>query len=256
MSRQWICTRRQWLTGLAAALGGWTSMGQVAHALGMDSQFGVAEINLETSLSRPSAWQRGLFEVQSSTSIEVNEIPSRVRLDSVDLFKHPFTILLGGDAFEPLSTTAIENLRQYLTYGGFLLIDDTSGRKNSEFMTSVERMCRRIFPNNGLSTLPTDHSVYRSFFLLESPKGRFDVSNQLRGIQLNSITPLIISSNDLSGALEVGEDGRYRNLPVPDGEFQRRECVKLFINLVLYALTSNYKHDQVHVAELLNRGGL
>ena len=248
------CSRRQLLTTVLTSISG-AMFSRSAFGLGSDSQFGIAEVDLKTTLSRHAAWQRGLFEVQSSTSIEVNELPSTVRLDSVDLFKHPFTVLLGDVAFEPLSSVAIENLRQYLTYGGFLLIDDTSGRKTSEFMASVERMCRRIFPNNGLSTLPTDHSVYRSFFLLESPKGRFEVSNQLRGIQLNSITPLIICSNDLSGALDVGDDGRYRNLPVPNGEFQRRESIKLFINLVLYALTSNYKHDQVHVAELLNRGG-
>lgn len=248
--------RRQLLTQVIAGLTTLAGNPRLAWGLGSDSQFGIAEIELPNALSRPSAWQRGLFEVQSSTSIEVNEIPSRVRLDSVDLFKHPFTVLLGDQGFEPLSTVAIENLRQYLTYGGFLLVDDASGRKTSDFMASVERMCRRIFPNNGLSTLPSDHAVYRSFFLLESPKGRFDVSNQLRGIHLNSISPLIISPNDLSGALDVGDDGRYRYLPVPDGEFQRRECVKLIINLVLYALTSNYKHDQVHVAELLNRGGL
>ena len=62
------------------------------------------------------------------------------------------------------------------------------------------------------------------------------------------------NANDLSGALLVDDSGQYRHLPVPDGEYQRRESVKLLINLVLYALTSNYKHDQVHVAELLRRG--
>ena len=40
------------------------------------------------------------------------------------------------------------------------------------------------------------------------------------------------------------------------GEDQRREAVKLGINLVLYSLTSNYKHDQAHVAELMREGRL
>ena len=31
----------------------------------------------------------------------------------------------------------------------------------------------------------------------------------------------------------------YRHLPVPDGEYQRRESVKMLINMVLYALTAN-----------------
>jgi hypothetical protein len=41
---------------------------------------------------------------------------------------------------------------------------------------------------------------------------------------------------------------------VPGGAEQRREAVKLSINLMMYSLTSNYKHDQAHVAELMREG--
>ena len=251
-----MVSRRHLLTAgtVGVALTGITPT--FAFALGEDSRFGIAEINLSNTLSRPSAWQRGLFEVQESTSIEVNEQPAQVRLDSVDLFNHPFSVVIGDQGFEPLSDLAVENLRRYLTYGGFIVFDDASGRKSSEFLTSVKRLSRRVFPNLGLNPLPKDHSLYRSFFLLNSPRGRFDISDQLLGVHLNTTTPFVVCQNDLSGALLVGEDGQYTHYPVPDGEYQRREAVKLLINLVLYALTSNYKHDQVHVAELLRRGGL
>jgi hypothetical protein len=43
---------------------------------------------------------------------------------------------------------------------------------------------------------------------------------------------------------------------VPGGESQRREAIKLGINLVLYALTSNYKKDQAHVRQLMKEGRL
>ena len=35
---------------------------------------------------------------------------------------------------------------------------------------------------------------------------------------------------------------------------QRRESIKLGVNLVMYALTSNYKHDTAHVLELMREG--
>ncbi len=244
--------RRSFLRTLGAMVG-FATMPSVSWALGQRSQFGIAEVALPSSLSRPSAWQRGVFEVQTSTSIEVNEDIPRVALDSVDLFGHPFTVLIGDAAFEPVSTLAIENLRRYLTYGGFLLLDDASGRKESDFLSSCRRLAKRLFPNHPLAALSGDHSVYRSFFLLEQPTGRFQISTQLFGVHLNTITPLMINVNDLSGALLVDDAGQYVHLPVPDGDYQRRESVKMLINLVLYALTSNYKHDQVHVAELLRR---
>jgi hypothetical protein len=40
------------------------------------------------------------------------------------------------------------------------------------------------------------------------------------------------------------------------GEAQRREAIKLGINLAMYALTSNYKHDIAHVVELMREGRL
>ena len=60
---------------------------------------------------------------------------------------------------------------------------------------------------------------------------------------------------DLSGALDRTPDGRNRT-PLVGGELQRREATKLSINLVLYALTSNYKHDIAHVVELMREGRL
>lgn len=225
-------------------------------ALGRNSMFDVAELQIDKSLSRPNAWKRGLIGVTGSTSIEADLQPVQISPESVDLFAHPFTVLIGDDEFAPLSEIAIENLRRYLMYGGFLFIDDASGLRNSPFEQSVQRLCRRLFPNSPLINLASDHSMYRSFFLLEKPVGRYALSDVLKGIQLNTIFPLIYCPNDLSGALDMSDAGGFTYMPVPDGEYQRREALKLFINTVLYALTSNYKHDQVHVAELLRRGGL
>ena len=61
--------------------------------------------------------------------------------------------------------------------------------------------------------------------------------------------------DDLSGALDRGEDGSQRPCD-PGGESQRREAVKLAVNLVLYCVTTDYKKDQAHVNELLRRNAL
>ena len=42
---------------------------------------------------------------------------------------------------------------------------------------------------------------------------------------------------------------------VPGGEHQREIAYRFGVNLVMYALTGNYKSDQVHVPFILERLG-
>jgi hypothetical protein len=42
---------------------------------------------------------------------------------------------------------------------------------------------------------------------------------------------------------------------VPGGEQQRETAIRFGINVVIYAMTGNYKTDQVHVPALLERLG-
>jgi hypothetical protein len=42
---------------------------------------------------------------------------------------------------------------------------------------------------------------------------------------------------------------------VPGGEHQRETAYRFGVNLVMYALTGNYKSDQVHVPFILERLG-
>lgn len=238
--------------GLAAAL----AAPRLGRALGAGSQLDVAELVLPGTTSRPGAWQRVLFEVIQSTSIEANPQAVQLSPEDPELFAHPFSVLIGTEALPELSDEAAQQLHRYLTYGGFLLIDDASGSPDGAFARSVRRLTNRLFPTRTLSPLPNQHSIFRSFFLLDVPYGRTDARDYLEGVTVGPITPLVFCSNDLSGALDRGPDGRDRFPVVPYGETQRREALKLAINLVLYSLTSNYKHDQAHVAELMREGRL
>lgn len=248
-----LLSRRAALAGLAALL----TAPRGALALGQASQLDVAELMLPTgTVSRPGAWQRVLFEVIQSTSIEAN--PQAVQLDPEDpaLFAHPFSVLIGAGPLPELSDKAAEQIHRYLSYGGFLLIDDASGNPGGEFARSVRRLVARLFPTRPLSPLHNQHAIFRSFFLLDVPYGRVHSTDFLEGVTVGPITPLVFCANDLSGALDRGLDGADRFPVVPGGDWQRREALKLAINLVLYSLTSNYKHDQAHVVELMREGRL
>ena len=104
----------------------------------------------------------------------------------------------------------------------------------------------QVFPKEELKRLPLDHSVYRSFYLIEGIGGRQKVNPFLEGITIDHWTPVIYSQNDLSGAWARDPLGRWANDCVPGGELQRSAALKAGINIIVYSLTSDYKKDLVH----------
>jgi hypothetical protein len=252
-SHEGAWSRRAFL-GAAASL---ALLPRSALALGARGALDVAEIQLSKgTVSRPEAWTRMLHELIQSTSVEAEPRVVQVKPDEPELFRHPFAVLAGDGELPPLGSAAEQQLVRYLQYGGFLLVDDTSGQRESAFDRSVRAMARRLFPTRSLTVLPSDHSVYRSFFLLREAVGRVAVHRRLEGLVQGSMHPWVYCRDDLSGALDRRGDGSDAQLCTPGGETQRREAVKLGINLVMYALTSNYKQDQAHVNQLMREGRL
>lgn len=245
-------TRRAMIGGLGAL-----ALAPRAWAFGEAGQIDVAELQLPRgTVSRPNAWVRCLLETVQTTSVECNPRAVQLAPDDPELFAHPFAVLAGDGALPPLGERAREQLVRYLSYGGFLFVDDASGGADDAFDRSVRALCGQLFPTRPLGVLSADHSVYRSFFLIRRPVGRVATHQVLEGVQVGSMHPLVYSQDDVSGALDRREDGLDLNACVPGGELQRREAVKLGINLLLYALTSNYKHDQAHVRRLMEEGRL
>jgi hypothetical protein len=51
----------------------------------------------------------------------------------------------------------------------------------------------------------------------------------------------------------MDDGGRALYPCTPGGEQQREQAIRFGVNLVMYALTGNYKNDQVHASALLKR---
>ena len=71
----------------------------------------------------------------------------------------------------------------------------------------------------------------------------------------DGVSSIIVGSVDWAGAWATDANDSYL-LPVsPGGEEQREMARRVGVNIVMYALTGNYKTDQVHVPALLERLG-
>ena len=192
-------------------------------------------------------------ELMLRTSVEAASVPRQVNLTDRDLFNYPFLYITGKYEFEPFTTDEIETLRLFLSYGGFLLIDDSLGQQGYGFDKSIRREMQRVFPGNEFKRLPSGHAALKSYYLLRRIGGVRIVSPTLEGLTVGSSTPVIYCQNDLGGAWERDQLGKWTNACTPGGEEQRKDAFHLGINLIIYAMTENYKEDLIHVPFIRKR---
>jgi hypothetical protein len=102
-------------------------------------------------------------EVSLRTDIDAAEEEVILELTDPELFQYPFLFMTGHGNVR-LSQEEIERLRQYLTHGGFLYIDDDYGMDKA-----VRREIQKIFPEKDLIELPVDHPIYH--LLYDFPNG-------------------------------------------------------------------------------------
>jgi hypothetical protein len=118
-----------------------------------------------------------------------------------------------------------------------------------------------------LEAIPADHVVTKTFYLLDGFVGRYTsgttwiealppppADGSPRPARAgDSVSPVVITSNDLAAGWAADPDGDSLYSLVPGGERQHELALRGGVNLVMYTLTGNYKSDQVHVRDLLER---
>ncbi|MGC6416130.1 MAG: DUF4159 domain-containing protein [Bradymonadia bacterium] len=239
------------LAGTTMAFAAWPSIGL---GFGDASQVGIAVLDRGRSTTlRPRAIEQLMWEVSKRTSITVREAPISVKITDQDLFNHPLIVWFGDGAYTPLTEPERTRLSQFLRGGGTLIISDVSPKGDDVFDQQVRAEMKALWSDRDWLVLGNDHTLYRTFYLLENPVGRIRRSAQLEGVLFDDRSPVIYERNDLFGAFGREKLGGWL-LPVfPGGDRQREMAFRTGINLVMYATCLNYKRDQVHVTEILRR---
>ncbi|MBX5483962.1 MAG: DUF4159 domain-containing protein [Myxococcaceae bacterium] len=247
-------SRRAFLSGALAAPLVARVAGGDAWAFGDSSRFipAVAQHKGHWD-ARLSGLRRIAWELQRRTSVEVIPDARPFPLSSPKLFEYPFLYLGSDGELPPLTDAEVENLRRYLTFGGFLLADSNAGTEGSAFDQSFRREMARVLPQAPLQPVPREHVVYKTFYLLDVPAGRVLVRPELESCNLGKRAAVIYSQNDLAGAWTRDETGTYEFEVTPGGEHQRELATRMGINLCMYALCLDYKDDAVHLKSILER---
>ncbi|MHB9154135.1 MAG: DUF4159 domain-containing protein [Endomicrobiales bacterium] len=194
----------------------------------------------------PETWQDILEFVTVTTSIRPMPLRRVVALDDPLLFSSPFLVILGNGSFPALNEMQRTYFRNYLSNGGLVFAEDSSGSRGSEFDTSFRREMTRVFPETRLKKLPPEHPLYRAYYLLRKVGGRRLTNNYLEGLDVGGRTAVIYSQNDLVGAWARDRFGNYLWECFPGAQEQRFESQKLTLNLIMYSVTGTYKSDAIH----------
>ena len=215
--------------------------------------------------------------LQQRTAVEPGD-PVGVEVDKDELVFFQILYWPVTKEAKELSEPTRARVDAFMKGGGMIVFDTLDqgdgipgldGRAGNE---AFQRLASRLdMPR--LEPVPPGHVMTKSFYLLKSFPGRYDggalwveanagsdpasaeTGAALEARQSDGVSSVIVTGNDLAGAWAADDNGQGLNPVVPGGEEQREFAYRVGVNIVMYALTGNYKADQVHVPAILERLG-
>lgn len=167
---------------------------------------------------------------------------------------------------------AIAKISGFMKQGGTIIFDtrDALAARPGGAPTPEARWLRQLLDGVDvpeLEPVPPDHVVTKTFYLIDGFVGRYAIGETwiealppapsdggARPARSgDSVSPIIITSNDLAAGWATDADGESLYALTPGGRRQHELALRGGVNLVMYTLTGNYKSDQVHVRDLLER---
>ncbi|MBM4252157.1 MAG: DUF4159 domain-containing protein [Deltaproteobacteria bacterium] len=184
-------------------------------------------------------------EVSQRTSIEIDSKPTVHTQVSPEALAEPWLWVERLDTISTKSGALDHDLALWLKRGGLLIVE--APWTVTQLDTLVTRLnTRQAGSNDGWKPLPPDHELMRSFYLLDAlPSCQGEI---WRGYQFDGRLAIL--------AIPYGflQSVRDQSAPVtcsnpPDNE----RATRIFVNMIMVALATDYKRDQIHLPEILKR---
>ncbi len=180
--------------------------------------------------ANPSSIPNLLKAINERTSLKVEPTEARISLKDDRLWDHPFLHVTGHGVIK-FSDAEVLRLREFLTRGGFLHVDDNYGLDES-----FRREIARVFPDRPLVDVPLTHPVYHIVYDFPAglPKVHEHDGKPARGFGIFIGTRLAVFysyESDLGNGWE--DPGTYSDPPA-----LHEAALRMGVNLFVYAVTS------------------
>ena len=205
----------------------------------------------------------GLGQILARRTSVVPGAPVGLDVERDELAFFPLIYWPMTDRQAPLSDAAQARINAFMRNGGTVLFDtrdqNLSGIGGVGSGTQTLRSLVQGLDIPALLEVPAGHVLTKAFYLLHQFPGRWEGGRlfvQQPDERVNDgVSSVIIGANDFAAAWAIDQTGRPMFPVVPGSARQRELAFRFGVNLVMYALTGNYKADQVHVDEILERLG-
>lgn len=199
------------------------------------------------------------YQLGARTSVEP-ELPHGVDLARDSLELYPMIYYAVPRDARALSPAAVAKVNAYLRAGGAFVVDTRDAAPGRDVSQNLSTLLAGI-DAPPLQPAPANHVLTKSYYLIRSFPGRLNGRlwiesgaadrDTRRG---DGVSGLFIGGSDWAGAWAIDRNGKPLR-SMDGGENSREMAYRFGINLVMYILTGNYKEDQVHIPDLLDRLG-
>jgi len=202
--------RPKWITALAlggaviALLAGPGRSGPGGYLPNRDSNQGVVHCaNLIYGYSKTSVCfsDEFLTQLRKDSNIRANRRFCPVKLGSEELFQYPFAVMTGEGSFS-LTDAQRQNLRAYLTGGGFLVA--SAGCSSSAWDVSFRTEVRRVFPEQALKKVPMTHPIFHMAYDIDKLDTKTRVQAYLETLEYQGKVVLVYSREGLNDTQNAG----------------------------------------------------
>lgn len=176
--------------------------------------------------SNPTALKNLIQYCNANISTKIASKPETVETNSVEIFNYPIVFMTGhGNVF--FGTDDIDNLKNYLSSGGFLHISDNYGMD-----TYIRREMKKIFPELDFQEIPYNHPIYHQKYDFERlPKIHEHDAKPAQGFGIFYEGRLVCFYDYESDLSDGWEDEEVHN----DSKEVREKALKMGANIIMYA---------------------
>lgn len=199
-------------------------------------------LHVNGSLNESTTFGGLARELAGRTSLELERTAKVTRRLGPQALEEPWMWVNGTGELTLPDGRLKPDIVTWIKRGGFLILENQTSEQQLNKLT--EGM--RLSDADGWMPLPPDHETMRSFYLLDALP---DCNSVVwRGFHFDGRLAVI--------AIPFGLLNILKDQPTPapcavQPDYER--SVRVFVNLVMVALATDYKKDQIHLPEILKR---